>query len=48
MHRHAVKAAVALEMVAAVHTLVRDPDLGRRWLAGRAPEASLHLKPEGP
>jgi len=46
--RHAPKTALALEMIAAVHTLLRDPGLARRWLAGRAPDPALHLKPEGP
>jgi len=43
--RHAPKTAVALEMVAAIATLIADPGLARRWLAGRAPESGLHLRP---
>ena len=46
--RHARKAAVALEIVAAIRALVDDPSLGRRWLAGRAPDPALHLRPDPP
>ena len=48
LRRHAAKAAVALEMMAAVQALVASPDLARRWLAGRAPDAALHLRPDAP
>jgi Fe-S-cluster containining protein len=46
--RFAPKTLVALEMVAAVATLIKDPGMAKRWLAGRAPDAALHLKAEGP
>jgi len=48
LRRHAPKTAVALEMVAALRALIATPGLGRRWLAGRAPDPALALKPEGP
>lgn len=43
---HAPKAVVALELTAAIAALLTDPRLGERWLAGRAPDAALHLKPD--
>jgi Putative zinc- or iron-chelating domain len=44
LRKRAPKTLVALELVAAVRALMADPRLGERWLAGRAPESSLHLR----
>ncbi|MDA8230396.1 MAG: YkgJ family cysteine cluster protein [Magnetospirillum sp.] len=46
LRAHAPKAVVALELHAALHALFADPRLGERWLAGRAPDPALHLRPD--
>jgi Fe-S-cluster containining protein len=41
--KHAPKAAVAMELVGAMATLIKDPSMGKRWLLGRAPDRSILL-----
>lgn len=44
----APKAAVSLELAAAVAALLDQPKLAERWLAGARPDKALHLVPDAP